>query len=288
MKNTFSPLCNTIDRYYPEIPKLENSEEVFNLWHYFSKQLGWGNSIHSKATFNFLINAKEFSKNGVVLDAGAGHQRYKPFFHQSIYLSQEHPSGIDFKKMHEITYDIISAIDEKIPLINESITSILSTSVLEHVRYPERFMLEAYRILKPGGRLYIHVPFAYVEHEVPFDFQRPTKYGLQAWLKDSGFNKVSVLPSSNNFYGATAFTLESMRKELEERGYLNKFNDVAPILKYLIDLGNSATDDYINLNSNIPIGWIAIAEKDGKLPSQFKYESKENLLQKIQISSFKS
>ena len=83
------------------------------------------------------------------------------FFDTSIYISQEHPSGIEFKKMQGIEYDLIAPLDGLIPLKSDSIASVICTSVVEHVRYPEMFFAESYRVLHSGGRFYIHVPFTY-------------------------------------------------------------------------------------------------------------------------------
>jgi SAM-dependent methyltransferase len=280
MNNNFNPLCSD-SRYVPSFPNPEMSLEAKELWNYFSTTLEWGESIHSRATFDFLINAKEFAKGDVILDAGAGHQRYKPFFNTSVYLSQEHPAGIIFKGMQGILYDLISPLDEKIPLKDNSISTIINTSVIEHIKNPQKFFLEAHRVLKKGGRFYIHVPFTYSEHEVPFDFQRPTRYGLENWMKTSGFSKISILPSSTNFYGSSSFILHSMQKDLLERGFASRFNDIAPVLKYFIDLINSSTDDFINTASDIPIGWLAIAEKDGELIKPDQSIFKEAILKEI-------
>ena len=281
MNNIFNPLLCNDSRYIPSFPNSQMSLEIKELWDYFRTTLEWGESIHSRVTFDFLINAKEFSRGDVILDAGAGHQRYKPFFDTSLYISQEHPAGIEFKKMQGMSYDLISPIDEKIPLKDNSISTIINTSVIEHVKNPQKFFCEAHRVLKMGGRIYTHVPFTYQEHEVPFDFQRPTRFGLQNWMQSSGFSKISILPSSSNSYGSSAFILQSMQKDLFERGLTSRYNDIGPVLNYFIALINSSTDDFINTTSDIPIGWIAIAEKDGTLTKPNQSIFKSNILKDI-------
>jgi hypothetical protein len=44
-----------------------------------------------------------------MLDAGAGHQRFKEFFSDPIYVSLEHPAGIKHKSMEHLHYDLISS-----------------------------------------------------------------------------------------------------------------------------------------------------------------------------------
>ncbi|TCK42753.1 methyltransferase family protein [Paraburkholderia sp. BL8N3] len=271
-------------RLVPKYPNDGMTPQIRELWTYFSEKLGWKSSIHSRATFDFLVNAMEFSKGRPVLDAGAGHQRYKPFFSDALYLSQEHPDGIDFKNMQSLQYDFISPIDQRIPVMNGSIACVINTSVLEHVRYPERFLKEAFRVLCAGGRIYMHVPFSYCEHEQPYDFQRPTRYGLSAWLKEAGFNKVSVLPSSNSVYGSSSFLLDAMQTEFSARGLTKLLESLSPILKHIIALSNSETDDYIDADAIIPIGWLAVAEKDGNIEGvPFSSNEKSVVLRDIAV-----
>ena len=77
---------------------------------------------------------------------------------------------------------------------NDSVDFITSISVLEHVKYPQQVVKEMYRILKPGGIIYINVPFVFPFHADPNDFYRFTYKGIdilcEAFEKlDSGFNR---------------------------------------------------------------------------------------------------
>lgn len=283
MNNDFTPLYSG-ERIIPHYPNDEMPPDICELWDYFSIRLGWRNLIHSRITFDFLVNARSFSVGRAILDAGAGHQRYRPFFDTAIYLSQEHPAGIEFKQMQGVSYDFISPIDERIPVKDESLACVINTSVIEHVRHPERFLTEAHRVLCPGGRIYMHVPFSYSEHEQPYDFQRPTRYGLRAWLQDAGFSKISVLPSSNSVYGASAFLLHSMKVEFAQRGSDKQLAPLISLCQHIIETANERTDDYVDVNNVTPIGWIAIAEKDGnieKIPK--KILNREDLIKEIEI-----
>lgn len=183
------------------------------LKNYWSRELRWGWSPQSRLVFEFLRSAANFVGEGAVLDAGAGHQRYRPFFCRAAYISQEHPAGIEFKKMQGMRFDIVAPIDERIPLRDSCLDGVISTSVIEHLRFPERFLVESMRVLKPGGKIFINVPFAYPEHEVPFDFQRPTRYALQRWLSDAGFVSVSVKPSSSSTATVLSFLRSSFGQD---------------------------------------------------------------------------
>jgi SAM-dependent methyltransferase len=72
--------------------------------------------------------------------------------------------------------------------------TVLLSDVLEHVPEPVSLLLEVARILSPGGRLILNVPFMYWLHEVPNDYFRYTEYGLTALAKRAGFEVLLLEP----------------------------------------------------------------------------------------------
>jgi SAM-dependent methyltransferase len=67
----------------------------------------------------------------------------------------------------------------RLPFQDKSIDSLICQAVLEHVQDPRRVIDEAARVLKPGGYLYLEVPFLQGFHADPHDFQRYTLEGLR-------------------------------------------------------------------------------------------------------------
>lgn len=59
--------------------------------------------------------------------------------------------------------DIVGDIHD-LPFRNNSKEAILCLAVLEHVENPIKAMEEMYRVLKPGGKILIYVPFLYYYH----------------------------------------------------------------------------------------------------------------------------
>ena len=94
--------------------------------------------------------------------------------------------------------DYLASADE-LPIADNSYDMLLMSELLEHVRYPEKALAEAYRVLRPGGRLFNLAPFLFPLHADPDDYQRwlPGKY--KAVLAELGFTEVEVQPMGGLF-----------------------------------------------------------------------------------------
>ncbi len=238
------------------------------LYRYFTSTLGWGEWISARMVFEFLIEARAFTKGKTILDAGAGNKRFEPFFRDANYITLEHPSGIEMKKMQGIGYDIVAELDADAFAAEESFDAIYCHSVLEHIARPEKFFANAMTVLKPGGRLYICVPFMYVEHEAPYDFNRFTRYGLRSRLEEAGFKITKLIPSSNAAYGALVFAQRAVQQDALARGFEVKnitlksghSVELLPLLGEIVGALNGVFDDAIYDNDG-PNGFLCVAEK---------------------------
>lgn len=65
-----------------------------------------------------------------------------------------------------------------LPLRSRSVDGILCEMVLEHVAEARQALSEFERVLKPGGRVYLAVPFLWPYHASPHDYWRWTLPGL--------------------------------------------------------------------------------------------------------------
>jgi SAM-dependent methyltransferase len=74
---------------------------------------------------------------------------------------------------------------ENLKLPDSSFEAAVCWSVLEHVPHPQKAVAELYRILKPGGLIWVQLPFLYPYHQSPqHDFWRVTPSGLRIWMED--------------------------------------------------------------------------------------------------------
>ena len=64
------------------------------------------------------------------------------------------------------------------PIEDNTFDFIENVAVVEHVRDPQAVARECYRVLKPGGKVFVSCPFFQVFHPDPIDMQRYTVEGL--------------------------------------------------------------------------------------------------------------
>ncbi len=128
---------------------------------------------------------------GHLYDLGCGEKPYKEWLLNFVdkYI------GVDWSNsLHEIEADILADLNQPLPIEDEVADTILSISVMEHLREPQVFLNEAYRILKKGGSIILQVPFMWWVHEAPYDFYRYTRYGLQYMFEKAGFADICIYP----------------------------------------------------------------------------------------------
>jgi SAM-dependent methyltransferase len=157
----------------------------------------------------FLMEAfAECSPSARVLDAGAGEGRYAELFAQHTYHAVDLCLGsIDCS---HVSY--VSNL-EAIAVRDASYDMVVCTQVLEHVPDPLLVLRELNRALKPGGSLWLTVPFFFAEHMQPYDFYRYTQFGLRHLLEQAGF-EVRRIQRLEGYLGTLAYQLESAARYL--------------------------------------------------------------------------
>lgn len=93
------------------------------------------------------------------------------------------------------TYPNIFGDVTVIPLVSSSCDCILCTEVIEHLTHPTKCVDEMYRILMPGGKAFVSVPFLFPIHADPYDYQRYTGDGLLQLFNK--FSSIEILPMGN-------------------------------------------------------------------------------------------
>ncbi len=122
---------------------------------------------------------------GKILDVGCGKKPYQKLFtNAGEYIGMDiEISGHDHSQEEiDVFYD-----GKTFPFADQSIDSVLTNQVFEHVFNPHEFISEINRVLKSEGQLLITVPFVWDEHEQPFDYGRYSSFGIKHILEKHDF-----------------------------------------------------------------------------------------------------
>lgn len=128
--------------------------------------------------------------SGTLLDVGCGYMPYKSLVLQSP-SSVTNYIGLDLEDNIYQKPDLIWD-GKTIPLEDCSVNCAIATEVFEHCPEPEIVMKEIWRVLKPGGILFLTVPFLWNFHVVPYDEYRYTPFSLKRHLNNSGFTSIKL------------------------------------------------------------------------------------------------
>jgi SAM-dependent methyltransferase len=133
--------------------------------------------------------AAELPEKSLVLDAGAGECQYASLFKRHRYVGLDSTVGDtswDYSRL-----DVIGDL-EHIPLSTSVFDAVISVVVLEHTREPKRVVAEMARVTAPQGRLFLVVPDQWEVHQIPNDFFRFTRYGVEYLLHEGGFQVLKI------------------------------------------------------------------------------------------------
>ena len=120
---------------------------------------------------------------GDVLVLGAGYENYRDSLAcaQTVFLT-------DIDTENDRIDQVMDA--HKITFGEDSFDAVVAIEIFENLRNPTLAASEVFRVLRPGGRALISIPFLFRVHGDPHDFQRFTASGLETLFQK--FSSVSV------------------------------------------------------------------------------------------------
>jgi SAM-dependent methyltransferase len=133
-----------------------------------------------QANWRFLeAQIHNLGPQALILDVGAGHGDFADIFTSRNYLSMD---IVPYEEVH-----LVCDLTERVPFRENTFDALVLMNVLEHVYRFHELMEALFRVLKPGGKLFIAVPFMIKIHQAPFDFHRYTHYSLREIAAQHGF-----------------------------------------------------------------------------------------------------
>lgn len=153
-------------------------------------------SVGSRLIAN-LVAARYFAAlkshaSGRLLDLGCGKA---PLYGVYKTLASE-VTCVDWgNSLHQTTYlDKEADLTKPIDLPDQAFDTIILSDVLEHIPVPLDLCREIARLLAPGGKLIMNVPFFYPLHETPYDFYRYTEFALRRFMELSHMKVIQLEP----------------------------------------------------------------------------------------------
>jgi len=152
---------------------------------------------YPKKLCHYLYQSFKLQPGMKMLEPGCGRGEFLRNF-QELGLDMY---GVDIsREVKEFTktfpVDVCDVENETLPFEDSSFDVIYSKSFIEHLHYPERYLREAYRVLKPGGKLITLVPDWESNYKIYFDdFTHRTPFtniSLSDAYKMYGFGDVNV------------------------------------------------------------------------------------------------
>ena len=139
----------------------------------------------------------QVADRALLLDAGAGDCKYQIYFSHTQYESTDFGDVFDksARGKHTFVCDLTS-----ITRPSNTYDAVLCTQVLEHVPDPRAVLGELYRVLKPGGQLFLTIPQGYGVHGAPYNFFNFTSFGIEHLLTQVGFDVKFIQPRGGIFW----------------------------------------------------------------------------------------
>jgi len=229
---------NTLDKikYF-----LKKNETFYNFLKYTISPIYFDNQL------DLFIKKAVDIPNSVIVNLGSGN-------------TSLHKKVINVDVVAYDNVDIVCSIDS-LPFENESVDVIITSSVLEHLKDPNKAINEIYRVLKQGGIIYTDIPFIVGFHASPNDYNRWTKKGIENLHKK--FTKVSL-----NISGGPASALLWIFQEFISILFSfgnKKLHSIIYIIIMTLTFPFKFLDIFLNKlpnADNISSGFIYIGEKD--------------------------
>lgn len=244
-----------------------------------ARMRAWLRNQYRRALFrpgllSFLINPHHLSRcalwrdvsllgaeagSGRLLDVGCGSRPYRSLFQVDEYIGLEYDTPKNrVEKSAELWYD-----GDRFPCPDASFDIVLCNQVLEHVFDPQLFLFEVARVLRPGGRLLLTVPFVWDEHEQPHDFARYTRFGLRHLLSKAGLSVTTHRVTLDDGRVLAQLFGAMVHKRITLNLWRPFYHPVSMLIAFSVNLIGSTFGRLIPSTGDLYLDHALLASKDG-------------------------
>lgn len=199
---------------------------------------------------------------GNVLDIGCGQSPYRFLLDES----KTRYFGVDIVDADKFDYensDVTPFNGKDIPFENDKFDAVICTEVLEHVEYYQYLIDEMYRVMKPGAKGIVTIPWSARYHYIPYDFFRYTPSSLKTMF--AKFSEGKIIARGSDVSNVANKLIVMWFRNLQVNSFL-KFVLVPFWIVTLPLLGLAVLMAHISLVLNLgstedPLGYTILIKK---------------------------
>ena len=150
--------------------------------------------------FNWLAHHKRLraiervrdEMHGALLDVGCGSKPFAPLLRSRVssYLGVDLPGSSAIVGPGPDAW----ALAEQLPVRTASVDTVLAMAMLSYLPEPRFMLVEAQRVLRPGGVVVIEFMQMGPPWNAPYDYWRFTRFGAELMLRQHGFEPLRCVP----------------------------------------------------------------------------------------------
>ena len=164
----------------------------------------WQGKTLTRAILNTRL-AMEPELTGLVLDLGGGGE---PTYKRLLRISGHF---VNMDRIAEAMPTVVGDLESTYPFAASCAETVILFNTLEHVYDHQHVVNEMHRVLKPGGRALVYVPFIFPVHVhqtekfLVDDYFRYTASALNKIFAKAGFTKIEIEPQGGLFLAVAEF-----------------------------------------------------------------------------------
>lgn len=200
--------------------------------------------------------------HGRVLEIGSGERRLEKHLRADTrYIGLDYPpSGQRYGSRPDVWGD-----GSRLPFQEGTMDGVVLLEVLEHLPDPRTALMEASRVVAPGGRVLLSFPFLYPIHDAPYDFSRLTQFGLEQMAAEAGLEIIRLTERGGPGEAAALLASLALAKtalqSIEQRSLAALAVLPLTLLVPLINMVGWFLSRIIPVKQFMPTGYVAVLNK---------------------------